>query len=147
MDTRKVKCMMVRDRAAAWSDSAPNFLFSSTGTKAELKAELHRRHQGHVSFFLQDSDGDFAEWDEPIALPASGTVCVKVATDTFTAGNLCTMTVLLPSTHRTCLSLGCEPACQTTHDFFTEQSKSSRLMKVTVAFPGQQSRVSIGLSA
>lgn len=35
---------------------------------------------------MQDSDGDFADWHEPIALPTSGTVCVKVATGT-SAGN------------------------------------------------------------
>lgn len=82
--------MVVEDSAAAWSDTAPYFLFSNTGTKGELKAALHAKlhHPGHASLFLQDSEGDFADWAEPIALPTSGTVCVKVATDTFSAGKM-----------------------------------------------------------
>ena len=88
MGTRKVRYLVVRDKAAPWSDSAPCFLFSSTGTKAELEAELRGKHPEHASFLLQDSDGDFLDWDAPVPLPASGTVCVKVAIDTFSAGNL-----------------------------------------------------------
>ena len=87
--SRKVKYMVVSDSAAAWSDTAPYFQFSTQGTKEELKAALLAKlscHQQDASLFLQDSDGDFADWDEPIALPTSGTVCVKVATGT-SAGN------------------------------------------------------------
>lgn len=88
MVNRKVKYMVVKDSAAEWSGSAPCFLFS---TKRELKEALHARldHQGHASLFLQDSEGDFVDWDEPIALPTNGTICVKVATDTLPAGNMC----------------------------------------------------------
>ena len=76
--------MVVRDSAAAWSENAPCLLFSTTGTKQELKEKLHAKmgHQGHISLFLQDTEGDFVDWDMPIALPPSGTICVKVATDT-----------------------------------------------------------------
>lgn len=90
MVSRKVKYMVVRDSAAAWSETAPYFLFSATGTKEELKAALHGKldHRGDVSLFLRDNEGDFADWDEPIALPTSGTICVKVATDTLSAGNV-----------------------------------------------------------
>ncbi|DBA84058.1 TPA: hypothetical protein ACH3X1_006539 [Trebouxia sp. C0004] len=88
MVNRKVKYMLVNDSAAAWCETAPYFLFSITGTKQELKEALYAKvvHQGHAALFLQDSEGDFADWDEPIALPTSGTVRVKVATDTHPAG-------------------------------------------------------------
>ena len=33
----------------------------------------------HVTLLLRDEDDDFAEWDEPVPLPTSGTICVKVA--------------------------------------------------------------------
>ena len=84
--------MVVSDcAAAAWSEDAPYFLFSAAGSKEELKAELQAKldHHGHVSLFLRDNEGDFADWDEPVALPTSGTVCVKVATDTCPTGILC----------------------------------------------------------
>lgn len=89
MISRNVKYMVVRDRLAAWSESATCFLFSTTGTKNELQEALHARldHQGHASLFLQDSEGDFMDWDEPIELPTSGTICVKMATGTLPAGN------------------------------------------------------------
>lgn len=91
MPSRKVKYMVVRDCTAAWSETATYFLFSATGSKEELKADLQARnnHRGHVSLFLQDDEGDFADWDEPVALPTSGAICVKVATDTFPTGNMC----------------------------------------------------------
>ena len=91
MVDRKVKYMVVKDSAAAWCETAPYFLFSITGTKQELKETLHAKlvHQGHAALFLQDSEGDFADWDEPIALPTSGTVRVKVATQSHPAGNMC----------------------------------------------------------
>lgn len=84
MDKRKVKYMVVNDGAAAWSESAPYFLFSPTGTKQELQEALLAKleHQGRAALFLQDSDGDFAYWDEPIALPTSGTARVKVVLST-----------------------------------------------------------------
>lgn len=84
MDTRKVKYMVVNDSAAEWSESAPYFLFSPTGTKQELQEALLAKleHQGRAALFLQDSDGDFADWDEPIALPTSGTARVKVVLST-----------------------------------------------------------------
>ena len=83
MTERKVKFMVVQDSATAWSNHAPYFLFSATGSKEELKAAVHAEAgiQGHASLYLQDDDGDFAFWNEPVPLPASGTICVKVATD------------------------------------------------------------------
>lgn len=88
---RKVKYMVVKDSAAAWCETAPYFLFSMAGTKEELKEEVHAKvvHQGHADLFLQDSEGDFAKWDEPIALPASGTIRVRVAIESHPAGNMC----------------------------------------------------------
>ena len=90
MPSRKVKYMVVRDCTAAWSETAIYFLFSATGSKEELKADLQAKfiHLGHVSLFLQDDEGDFADWDEPVALPTNGTICVKVPSDTFSIGNM-----------------------------------------------------------
>ena len=83
MLSRKVKYLVVSNCATAWSDAAPYFLFSATGNKEELKAAVHAKvgTQGLATLFLQDEEGDFADWDEPIPLLTSGTVCVKVAID------------------------------------------------------------------
>ena len=73
MPLRKVKY----DSAAPWRDTAPCLCVKPTNTKEEVKAAIFAR-LGHATLFLQDSDGDFVAWDEPIELPANGTICVKV---------------------------------------------------------------------
>ena len=83
MATIKVKYMVVTSKTAAWSHEAPYFSFSATRTKEELKTELLAKAKcmGHGTLLLRDEDDDFAEWDEPVPLPTSGTICVKVAVD------------------------------------------------------------------
>lgn len=85
--------MVVNDSVAAWSDAAPYFPFSNSGTKQDLKAKVQAKLQfrDDAALFLRDIEGDFANWDEPVPLPASGTICVKVAIDTLSAGNPLTL--------------------------------------------------------
>lgn len=77
MPLRKVKYLKTNNSAAPWLDTAPCLCVKPTDTKEEVKAAIFAR-LGHATLFLQDSDGDFVAWDEPIELPANGTICVKV---------------------------------------------------------------------
>lgn len=83
MAVRKVKYLEVTSKAAGWADNAPFFSFNDTWDKEALKAAVLARKQcrGHATLLLGDQDGDFAEWNEPLPIPASGTICVKVAID------------------------------------------------------------------